>query len=281
MNEWSLLGLEPVDDIKSIKRAYARKIKTIDPSKSPKEFQKVREAYEYLINYGMYYVNNEYNYDDSGEQDSVCNDEVDGVDENVSETQDVFEQPLSSLEENQSSQMINIQAEGTEVNALHSENGYFDSDDIVDEFIQDLGNLYNVQSEMSLNQWISILDDDKLHYLEVNDILRFETFAFFLAIVETSNAERKSLLEMLDKLPTGIDKVIKYYAIYFDWENTELLLSQRFSHEQMQLLSTFYAKPINDSEMIDADDKVKGSGFGSFFIWFFILMVLKYVFSRV
>ncbi len=59
MSEWSLFGLEPTSDKRAIKRAYAKLIKTVDPATEPKRFQEVREAYDYLLNYGRYYVDEE------------------------------------------------------------------------------------------------------------------------------------------------------------------------------------------------------------------------------
>jgi hypothetical protein len=56
MTEWQLLDLHPVNDKRAIKRAYAKKIKTIDPTSQPGLFQEVREAYEYLCDYGRHYV---------------------------------------------------------------------------------------------------------------------------------------------------------------------------------------------------------------------------------
>ncbi len=59
MNEWSLFEIEPTSDKRAIKRAYAKLIKTIDPAKEPQRFQKVREAYDYLLDYGRFYVEEE------------------------------------------------------------------------------------------------------------------------------------------------------------------------------------------------------------------------------
>jgi uncharacterized RDD family membrane protein YckC len=45
---WATLEIEPTDDRKAIKKAYARKLKFCKPDKDPEEFKKLREAYEYL-----------------------------------------------------------------------------------------------------------------------------------------------------------------------------------------------------------------------------------------
>jgi len=47
---WSTLEIEPTDDKRSIKKAYAKKLKFCKPEKDPEGFKKLREAYEYLSN---------------------------------------------------------------------------------------------------------------------------------------------------------------------------------------------------------------------------------------
>lgn len=46
MGIWSVLGIEPTQDITAIKRAYARQLKSTRPDQDPEAYQHLREAFE-------------------------------------------------------------------------------------------------------------------------------------------------------------------------------------------------------------------------------------------
>lgn len=46
VNYWSVLGLEPTQDVSAIKRAYARKSRECHPEEDPEGFLRLREAYQ-------------------------------------------------------------------------------------------------------------------------------------------------------------------------------------------------------------------------------------------
>ncbi|MGD9369335.1 MAG: hypothetical protein PVH87_26740 [Desulfobacteraceae bacterium] len=48
---WQILGIEPTDDLRTIKRAYAGKIKENNPEDAPEKFQEIRSAYEIARRY--------------------------------------------------------------------------------------------------------------------------------------------------------------------------------------------------------------------------------------
>ena len=48
MSDWDILGIAPTDDLREIKRAYAKALRIHHPEKDPEGFQKLRAAYERL-----------------------------------------------------------------------------------------------------------------------------------------------------------------------------------------------------------------------------------------
>ena len=49
---WNILALDgQPEDTKSVKRAYAKRLKAIDPATDPEAFQNLRQAYETALNW--------------------------------------------------------------------------------------------------------------------------------------------------------------------------------------------------------------------------------------
>jgi len=49
---WDELGIAPCDDAKTIRRAYAARLKTLDPDRDPEAFARLRRAFEWALNGG-------------------------------------------------------------------------------------------------------------------------------------------------------------------------------------------------------------------------------------
>ena len=49
MGPWEILGIEPTDDVRAIKRAYAKKLKQHRPEEDPQGFQQLNEAYQFVV----------------------------------------------------------------------------------------------------------------------------------------------------------------------------------------------------------------------------------------
>ncbi len=50
MNCWQVLGIDPTDNMREIKRAYAAKSKLVHPEEHPEEFRDLHDAYEMALN---------------------------------------------------------------------------------------------------------------------------------------------------------------------------------------------------------------------------------------
>ncbi len=69
MDVWERLGLEKTDDKRSIKRAYAKQLKTLRPDEDPKQFQELREARDEAIYLATYDFDYEYEYYEQEEEE--------------------------------------------------------------------------------------------------------------------------------------------------------------------------------------------------------------------
>ncbi|MGH1405728.1 MAG: hypothetical protein ACRBBJ_04120 [Rhodomicrobiaceae bacterium] len=82
MDVWERLGIEKTDDERAIKRAYAKKLKTIRPDEDPKQFQTLREARDEAIYLSKY----DFDYDYDWEEDEASDSSTSHHEENLSPT---------------------------------------------------------------------------------------------------------------------------------------------------------------------------------------------------
>ena len=71
MSLWNLLEIEPTEDIKTIKRAYSKKLKVYHPEDDPEGFQKLREAYDFALKYAENNKNNDNEVIDSSNEQII------------------------------------------------------------------------------------------------------------------------------------------------------------------------------------------------------------------
>lgn len=75
---WDVLDIEPTNDERTIKRAYAKLLKQNRPDKDPVAFQELRDAYEWCLRATKWTDYDDYDYDedeDGGEAADIANDE--------------------------------------------------------------------------------------------------------------------------------------------------------------------------------------------------------------
>ena len=59
MNFWSILGIQPTNNLKDIKRAYAKQSKVYHPEDDPENFQRLQKAYQEALAWQKSYSGNE------------------------------------------------------------------------------------------------------------------------------------------------------------------------------------------------------------------------------
>jgi hypothetical protein len=71
-HQWSILGCEPTTDVKAVKRAYAARLKFMRPEDDAQGFQRLREAYEWALKYGVVWAQHDQeDTDDADEYEST------------------------------------------------------------------------------------------------------------------------------------------------------------------------------------------------------------------
>ena len=73
---WAMLDIAPTNDIKVIKRAYATQLKSHRPEDNAERFQRLRVAYEWACQIGIYQAEHwqDDDYEDSDYDDAVEDD---------------------------------------------------------------------------------------------------------------------------------------------------------------------------------------------------------------
>ena len=59
MNFWSILGIQPTNNLKDIKRAYAKQSKVYHPEDDPENFQRLQKAYQEALAWQKLHSENE------------------------------------------------------------------------------------------------------------------------------------------------------------------------------------------------------------------------------
>ena len=141
MNLWSILEIDPTDDVSIIKKAYAKKLKIHHPEEDPKGYQELRHAYDSALNHAKFMKKDYSNH--------IANKEISTLDLSPSSIKEDFcfhdtdnLPPLVKLSE------VNVQAPLN----LHEQN---------DKFMLQIEALYNdFFSRIGIDNWKILLNND-------------------------------------------------------------------------------------------------------------------------
>ena len=196
MKCWSILELSQTDDKKTIKRAYAKKLKLIDSQADPEAFQRLREAYEQAV----YYVENQAELQLDGTQTDY---EVESKSE-ISFSHAEIEQNIK---------------EGP-----GQQDDVFDPYPSAQDIMGKVADLYeDTEARNKPEAWRAIFEDQVLLDIEVLSILRYWIFEFV--------AERLGATDWGEAAPKTINReTVRYLNQVFTWDQEQLSLSECYPH---------------------------------------------------
>jgi len=212
---WTLLGIEPINDKKTIKRAYARKLKNHHPEDDPVGFQQLNEAYQDALKASEYqYVQYDY-------EASFVEAEKNSFDVETVNTSSVFA-PLDD-------EVSCVETKENYTTALSRTKDippYADEpDDVVISVEPFLNQLNEFKDEMSLNDWQKLIQDAT--QLPIFERRQFE-MALLVFFYTPVKGYKKTILaaELSPEFFSVIDE-------HFHWRDNELTLMQGWagSHE--------------------------------------------------
>ncbi|HEY9060772.1 MAG TPA: hypothetical protein VIO64_09760 [Pseudobacteroides sp.] len=181
MNIWNILSIEPTDDISTIKKAYATKLKTCHPEDNPESYQKLREAFDSAIKYAKMNRKSKESVTDAIQTINNCNKDsnIDRSNDapllthkNGFDTEYTCDQDMqNSIDDHISSPKSKFRNDfTTNVIALEYAN---------DGFIEDAANIYNnFSSRIDEKKWEALLDCDLMWNLKNQEQLSIKMISF-------------------------------------------------------------------------------------------------------
>ena len=218
MKCWSILELSQTDDKKSVKRAYAKKLKLIDSQANPEAFQQLREAYEQAV----YYV------------ESQAEIQFDGAQADYEVETDISFTPSEIQEQ--------IEEDSNQQNDI------FDPYPAAKGIMNQVECLYeNLDYRNKLEAWRIIFEDQSLLDIEVLSILRYWVFEFV--------AERLGATDWGEAAPKTINReIVRYLNQVFTWDQEQLSLAEFYPHH---LLSAVMYEIDGNKGMLELNKNVK------------------------
>lgn len=182
MDYWNILQIKPTVDIKIIKRAYAKKLKSKPPEDNPEFFQILREAYENALKNAKYI-------------------------KEVKSTNTISEGKFTSYENNST-----LNTESTpSYNKFIEKDTAIKPETLIDKFMNKVDELYNnFFMRIDINNWKLLLEDKNFWYIGIHEKLSFNMLNF---LAYHYNLPRKiwTLLDTYFDWANQIDNLYKYF----------------------------------------------------------------------
>ncbi|ASJ56477.1 hypothetical protein BP422_24685 [Brevibacillus formosus] len=155
MNIWRILDIDPTEDISTIKKAYAKKLKLHHPEDDPEGYQQLREAYDQAIKMAK-----------QGQRKPRMEPIL--VDPSTSEEEEVDEEvPTLTVQ-----RVLSI-------DAVHEQLDRDDQVDSIDAFIEQVQALYDdFPSRINPENWTRLLHSDLVWDIQQSRLIRERLFDF-------------------------------------------------------------------------------------------------------
>ncbi|GIO31555.1 MULTISPECIES: J domain-containing protein [Paenibacillus] len=187
MNIWSILGIEPTDDIAQIRKAYASMLKKHHPEDDPAGYQRLREAFDEALKLAkkggfgqkqkslLFFNEQEEQHErnDSDEDDNVYDDDDINIDTYDEADSDLYSESESNDLPPTSAPMFHLLYHHGETSQEKPVN------ERVDEFMDKLDSLYtDFPSRCNPELWLELLNSDILWKVEMQSLLNERILAY-------------------------------------------------------------------------------------------------------
>jgi tetratricopeptide (TPR) repeat protein len=225
LNKWERLGIEPTNDIKLIKRAYASKLKMYHPEDDPQGYQALREAYEWAMKQSQQHSNTvEFEMNFSQQVDRPQKD------------QDVLEMQLSTYED--TPPQYTPPKVVLDFTPLQN---FATPDEVVAAFIQKVANLYDDFSfRIDEACWLVLLQDKVMWNISVSEKL-FKEISHFV------NEHCYLPIEIWELLDQSFDWTGTYYKNQNDFKENYPQIYRRVIQNSLECL-------FNYTELLQAEN---------------------------
>ncbi len=188
MSPWAILEIEPTDDLSVIKKAYSRKLKVYHPEEDPQGYQRLREAYDWILK------------ERKKGSLSAASFTIVAEDETEELEEELIIPPLNWFDDHHS---------------LHSK------EDLADPFMQKAEKVYfDFHSRINPDAWMELLNDDAMWDFEAkqevsNRLLQFLKVHHFLSpsvwLLLESSFQWKEMMREQENLDEEDSCFFEYY----------------------------------------------------------------------
>ncbi len=283
---WQVLGIEPIQDKKAIKRAYAKLLKVTRPDEDPQGFQRLNSAYnealEYL-EYDWYWLDDDQDCDDNDDwhEDQTDNDQSEDQEEiNDNLELNTIAPPIAQAKADDDKWSHNLTGgytikqeiivkESFNLTKDKSEDDKQSDDDLLKEinhsnqqkqqFYQKVSELFQHEIKRNiLSKWQELLQDDILYDVffkeEMSMVILEHILDLRLQQMEAIE-EKQKVAPNHSEPPIIAEPILQYLATYFHWHDNYSKIEDRFYYHEA--LNQFYddLDPITYIEL-DEDHSV-------------------------